>query len=485
MILYLKLQLRKAVLFSFLLLVIVPASSQTAFLEPFLSLIHNRKQESESWYRYQAAASALRADQLSWRPHLSLSGDLPGLTRQIEPILQDDGTQLFVPRSQSYGGAYMVLKQPIPWTGGELQFVSGLYRSQNFAPWENVSWQSLPIMMRFQQPLFRQAPMVWQSQFNQASVNFAQASLNHQQKISLLEIVSDWMSLTTSNLHYQNSQEAYGRMDSILYIVNKQWKAGRCAYSDVLETQLRVAEAQQLMTEAKGEFLQSREFFFQRWELSHIPTAEIPTSPPDPGIFSSAEFERILHLHPDLKRLELERMVLRKEVRKWQEASRPSVHISGSLGLNQSGNSLKNSYDQPLTSQYLSLAFQYPILDWGERESREEAALAETSAVMAAKKERRNLLVAEFESSIDRLIHLCNNWPSILESRKYAQKAYDWNWHEFQAGRSGIESLFRARENCEYWEGKSLISLLDMWHRWLEIAVYFPESTWMGPTSAE
>ncbi len=485
MILYPLFSLRSGFLLGLILLITVPVFGQTAFLEPFVRLIHDRKQASESWYRYQAASSALRADQLSWRPQLSLSGDLPGLTRQIEPILQDDGTQAFVPRSQSYGGAYLVLRQPIPWTGGELQLVSGLYRSQNFAPWENVSWQSLPIMMRFQQPLFRQAPMIWQSQFNRVSVNFAQAALNHQQKISLLEIVSDWMSLTTSRLHYQNSQEAYSRMDSILYIVNKQWKTGRCPYSDVLETQLRVAESRQYMTEAKGEFLQSREFFFQRWELSHIPQADIPDSPPDPGMFTTEEFERILYLHPDLKRLELERVVLRKEVRKWQEASRPSVHISASLGLNQSGSSLKSSYDQPLTSQYLSLAFQYPILDWGERESREEAALAETSAVVAAQKARRTLLIAEFESSMERLVHLCKSWSSIAESRKYAQKAYDWNWHEFQAGRSGIESLFRARDTCDYWEGKSLVSLLDMWHRWLEIAVYFPERTWMYPISAE
>lgn len=485
MILYPFLPFRKGILLSIVLLWSVPVTSQTDFLEPFFSLIHSRRQQSENWYRYQAASSALRADQLSWRPHLSLSGDLPGLTRQIESILQDDGTQAFVPRSQSYGGAYLVLRQPIPWTGGELQLISGLYRSQNFAPWENVSWQSLPIMMRFNQPLFRQAPMIWQSQFNQLSVNYAQTALDHEQKLSLLEMVSDWMALTTSQLHFQNSQEAYARMDSILFLVNKQWKAGRCTYSDVLETQLRATEARQLMTESEGEFLQSREFFFQRWELFRLPPAEIPDSPPDPGIFTSEEFEQILHLHPDLKRLELQRMVLRKEVRKWQEASKPSVHISASLGLNQSANSLKGSYDQPLTSQYLSLAFQYPILDWGERESREEAALAETSAIIAAQKERRTLLLAEFEAGLERLEHLCKNWPSIVESRKYAQKAYDWNWHEFQAGRTGIESLFRARENCEYWEEKSLMSLLDLWHRWLEIAVYFPESTWMSPISAE
>ncbi len=241
MILYPFLPFRKGIFLSIVLLWSVPVTSQTDFLEPFLSLIHSRRQQSENWYRYQAASSALRADQLSWRPHLSLSGDLPGLTRQIESILQDDGTQAFVPRSQSYGGAYLVLRQPIPWTGGELQLISGLYRSQNFAPWENVSWQSLPIMMRFNQPLFRQAPMIWQSQFNQLSVNYAQTALDHEQKISLLEMVSDWMALTTSQIHYQNSQKAFGRMDSILTLVNRQWKAGRCAYSDVLETQLRVA----------------------------------------------------------------------------------------------------------------------------------------------------------------------------------------------------------------------------------------------------
>lgn len=485
MVLYRLLSLLKGVLLSSLLIWALPAVSQTSFLEPFLALVHSRKQQSESWYHYQAASSTLRADQLSWRPHLSLSGDLPGLTRQIEPILQDDGTQAFVPRSQSYGGAYLVLRQPIPWTGGELQFISGLYRSQNFAPWENVSWQSLPIMMRYQQPLFRQAPMIWQTQFNQASVNYAQISLDHQQKKNLLEIVSDWMALTTSQIHYQNSQKAFGRMDSILTLVNRQWKAGRCAYSDVLETQLRVAESQQFMSESQGEFLQSREFFFQRWNLFQLPPAEIPDFPPDPGMFSVEEFEQLLQFHPDLKRLELERMVLRKEVRKWQEASRPSVHISASLGLNQSANSLKGSYHQPLTSQYLSLAFQYPILDWGERRSREEAARAETSAIEAARQERRTLLLAEFEASLERLEHLCNNWSSIVESRKYAQKAYDWNWHEFQAGRTGIESLFRARDNCEYWEGKSLVSLLDMWHRWLEIAVYFPESSWATPIPTE
>lgn len=477
--------LRKLMAMSCFLLVAISTSAQTDFLQLFYHLIQDRQQETETWYRYQAASAALRADQLSWRPHISLSGDLPGLTRQIEPILQDDGTQLFVPRSQSYGGAYLVLKQPIPWTGGEIQLVSGLYRSQNFAPWEHVSWQSLPVMVRFQQPLFRQAPMLWQAQFNQYSVQVARTALDYQQKRQLLEIVSDWMSLTTADLHYQQSQVSYGRTDSILALVQKQWKAGRCSYEEMLETQLRLAEAKQFMNECEGEALASARYFLTRWRISQIPHPAIPQSPPDPDLFSSAEFDRLIQEHPDLNRLELQRMILRKEVRKWEESARPSIHVSASLGLNQSGNSLKNSYDQPLTSQYLSLSFLYPILDWGESENRKEAAMAESSAVLAAQQERRILLLAEFEASHKRLIQSCRNWPSIEESRTYAQKTYEWNWHEFQAGRSGIESLFRARDNWEYWEGKTRISLLDMWHEWLEIAVYFPESSWLLPITEE
>ena len=56
-------------------------------------------------------------------PQVSLTGTLPNYVRAIEPVIQPDGSTLFLPRRETTSALGMSVRQPFPFTGGEL-FVS-------------------------------------------------------------------------------------------------------------------------------------------------------------------------------------------------------------------------------------------------------------------------------------------------------------------------------------------------------------------------
>jgi len=68
--------------------------------------------ENQYW-QYQTFRS-------NYRPQIRLSGELPNFNRTISPVTQNDGTEVFKPRSYSNSTLNLGMRQNIGLTGGEL-----------------------------------------------------------------------------------------------------------------------------------------------------------------------------------------------------------------------------------------------------------------------------------------------------------------------------------------------------------------------------
>jgi len=70
--------------------------------------------------------------QTSFRPQLTLTGNLPTYTHTNTPIVQDDGSIKFVYVSQAQASAQVSLSQIISKTGTSIYAATNLYRIQDF-----------------------------------------------------------------------------------------------------------------------------------------------------------------------------------------------------------------------------------------------------------------------------------------------------------------------------------------------------------------
>src|SRR5207248_11673380 len=106
---------------------------------------------------YQARAATAARDAARYRaraftarllPQLSLSGIVPNYSRAIIPVVQPDGSTLFVPQHQTNASLNMTLSQKLPVIGGDLFVSSALARVTVAGQQSLETWSSTPVSDR-------------------------------------------------------------------------------------------------------------------------------------------------------------------------------------------------------------------------------------------------------------------------------------------------------------------------------------------------
>ena len=105
------------------------------------------------------AHKSFRAD---YYPQFTLNAELPGLQRAINPVIQNDGTTLYMQQKSYSSSGALSINQKIPLTGGEISLSSGINRIDIFGSQNQFFWRSSPVQISLSQPLF---------QFNSIRIN--------------------------------------------------------------------------------------------------------------------------------------------------------------------------------------------------------------------------------------------------------------------------------------------------------------------------
>jgi outer membrane protein TolC len=112
-----------------------------------------------------------KRDNATLLPQVNLNGNLPGYNNSISSITQPDGTIKFTTVEQAYSTGTLSLNQKIVSTGGTLSVSSGLNRFDRLTGLKSTNWQSQPVNINLNQPIF---------QFNNFKFNRKISKLNNQ-----------------------------------------------------------------------------------------------------------------------------------------------------------------------------------------------------------------------------------------------------------------------------------------------------------------
>ncbi len=117
----------------------------------------------------KSARSALVASKWQYRsfqadllPSFSLSGNAPNFNKSLIPNTLDNGQLIFSSRRQSNATTSLSISQNIMPTGGTLSLSSGVTRLGIFNNENTYLWQSTPMVLSYQQPIFQFNNLKWQ-----------------------------------------------------------------------------------------------------------------------------------------------------------------------------------------------------------------------------------------------------------------------------------------------------------------------------------
>lgn len=417
-----------------------------------------RLQFEQSSWQYSAFRS-------SYLPSFSLRGDTPGLERSISELVQDDGSMRYVPQSRTFSTARLSVEQMIPLTGGTLFMTSGLSRIDLFGDRSNFQWQSAPLVVGLQQPLFRFNDMRWQRRIEPIRFHASQQGFAEELASVAVDITNLFFDVAIASMNVDNATFNVAVNDTIYTLSEGRYDLGKIAENDLLQSELALLNAQTELSDARIAYDRALQDLKTALglpfdtQLEIVPPFEIVRIDIDPAqAVALARRNRAAFVN-----LEVQKMQAEREVSRARHSNGFSADLTASYGLNQSAETLGDVYTSPLDQQRFTVSFQMPIYQWGRGKAEFEAALAEQERVSRETTLQQEELEQEVYFETLQFAQLQQQVQLSAKADTIASRRFEVARNRYTIGTIDITDLFDAQQAKDLASQSYIRTLRQYW----------------------
>ena len=405
----------------------------------------------------------------NYNPQLALSGNIPRYSSQIQPIGQDDGTINFVQVPQVNSDLNLGLFQPIALTGGN---VSVNTRTSQFVNFETDAsqWRSTVVDLTLNQPIFAFNQLKWDRQTEPIRYEESRRSYVEEMEFVSRSAVDRFFDYLDAQVNYQIAEFNLANNDTIYNIEKGRYNIGTASEDKLLQVELQLLRSQQDLTQARLDLQTSRlalRVFIglnenESFDLE-LPE-DIPVFPVEENLaLQYAKSNRSDFIAFERRRLEAERDVAQAKGQRFR------IDLNASFGLNNTGSTFDESFQDPESQQFANISLNIPIVNWGRNEARLKTALANkklTDYVIA--QEEQN-----FEQEILTLVRQLDVLKQQIEiskkSDEVAQKRYEVAQNRYLIGKIDITNLNIALTEKDNAKRSYISALRSYWIAYFDL----------------
>lgn len=424
--------------------------------------------------------------QTSFRPVLTLSGDLPNFENQTKPIVQPDGSINFNKVTQLETTARLAISQPIPYLGSYISAGTGITRLQDFIN-NSTEFSGYPVSIAVYQPIFAYnwmkwtrmtEPLVYEEAKRYFLENIEEISYNATSYFFRYLRIQTNYSLAESNL--KNSKDN-------LKIAEVKKGLGNISENDFSRIQLSVFNAQKALNTARID-LKNADYELKKYigldqnqEIELIIPLDMLLWEVDPEVALRESLEN----RKETPQFERRLIQADRDLTQARRDAGVSATLRASYGLSDSDDFLGGVYEQPDQQQNIRLSLSVPILDWGRSESRIKLAESQRELVVYDVDQDRQ----DFERRVIVQVEQFNLIKSQIETAEAADKVAEEGYlialKKFQNGEISITDLnislaeregakrdyIRSIEN--YWESYYLLREVTLYDFEFNRKIYY------------
>jgi len=412
---------------------------------------------------YQSNYWSFKASQASRRPQLALQGNVPGFTRQINRVIQPDGSFIFVPVQQAFSNTNLFLSQDILATGGNVTIGSGISRGDIFTT-EETYYQANPLLISLYQPLFRYNVRRWQWQQDKLQLQYATvAQLELLEDLSI-NVTQSFFNLHMARLQLQNAELNMAINDTIYKIAKGRFSVGKIAENELLQVELSYTNARNTVEQQRLQVIISEmQLGLFTGPLSKetvvIPPEAIPDIKPDiQRAVAEAKNNR-----SDLIAFNMNEKQAERTLREAQLSRRFTGDLNVNYGLNQTGSTISSSTKNLLESQYVGIGFNIPIATFGKNRAIQKSAEYALEAQRQQIKNSLNGLELDIYTAVLQLEQLRSSLIISAKADTIARKRYEVARNRYRIGTVDITNLLIAQNEKDQALLAYISTLRDYW----------------------
>ena len=328
---------------------------------------------------YEAARWRNRAFFGRLLPQVSLSATIPNSNRSIIPVVQPDGSTLFLSQRQTESSLNLNVTQRVPFTGADLTVSSGLTRLDRFGQTDTRTWRSTPLEVSLRQNLFRTNAVAWDTREQDARVAIAERQFAESKEDIAVTTVGTFFDAYAAEFAAANAQRNVGVNDSLYKTATGRYEVGRIGENELLQSELALLRAQIAVDGAKLQ--RDRTLGALRIALGLPPDAPIELVPPEeiPEVVvdTALALAEALANRSQVLDLDLQQLVADRRLSEARRSTGLGATLTASAGYNQSGPFVEDAYRSLLQQQRYALSLQMPLYLGGSRSAEIRAVEAD------------------------------------------------------------------------------------------------------------
>jgi hypothetical protein len=412
----------------------------------------------------------------SFRPVLTLSGDIPNYSHTTTAVTQPDGSIEFKQVSQIQASSQLSLSQSIPQTGTYIYAATNLYRVQDYIK-SSVEYSGSPFQIGLYQPVFAYNYMKWQKKTEPLIHEEAQKNFVESVERIALEATQSFFKYLQIQTSYNLAENNLRNSQDNLRIAETKRQLGKISENDFSRIQLSVFNAQKALNKSRMD-LKNADFELKSYINLNQEQPINLVVPLDMALFGIDPQKALAEAKENRKETPYFQRRLIEADRDLVRAKRNtglSATLVGSYGLSNSAPTYDGVYDNPERQRTVKLSMSIPILDWGRSSS--AVKLAESQRELVVYDVEKD--ISDFERGVvvqvEQFGLLRDQLNTAREADKVAGNGYLIALKKFQSGEISITDLnisLQERESAKrdyisaienYWESYYRLRILTLY----------------------
>ena len=405
-------------------------------------------------------------------PALGLTSTLPNITQNISPYLNPDGSQSYVSSKYISAQANLALTQKIGITGGTISVNSYLSGVHNVNTDNPMPFLSYPVNIELNQPIFTYNPYRWDKKIKPLSYSLAKRKYIEDIEQISITTTNYFFNMLQAQVEKKIAQTNLSNYDTLYRIAKGRYQLGKIAENDLLQLELNFLKAQAAVENADLA-LDNAQFRFKSY-LRIQDSIPVVLLPPGKIDFFKIDPVKAVTLANDNSSTTLD---FKKRLLEAASAvnfaklnGRFDAQIHALIGLQQSGPTIPEAYQNPLDQRQISVGLTIPIVDWGVARGQIKVAQSQEEIVKNSIEQeiidfRRNVYLKVVEFNMQQ-----NQLKIAAKSDTVARKSYEVTKGRYLIGKiNSILDLNNAQIETDNSEKNYYFALQTFWRSYYEI----------------
>ena len=410
--------------------------------------------------------------QTTFRPELTLSGDLPNYVHSTTPVTQPDGSIQFRQVSNAFATAMLSLNQSIPQLGTSIYAATSVFRAQDFNN-KTIDFSGSPFMVGFRQPVFAYNWMKWARKteplvYGESEREFIESI----ERISYTAMKRFFRYLRVKTDYTLAENNLKNSLDN-MKIAELKSQLGTISENDYSRVKLSVLNARKALNTAEMN-LKNADFELKSYigldqdeKLELLLPLEMVLFEIDPDkALGEAKANRKETLRFERRLIEAEGQLVQAK-----RSNGLSATLTGSYGLSNQATDILGIYEQPEKQRMLRLSLSVPVLDWGRSASKVKMAESRKELVVYDVQQEMSDFDREVIVQVEQFSLLKDQLNTAREADKVAENGYLISLKKFQNGEISITELNISLSERESAKRDYIRSLETYWEAYYNLRI--------------